>query len=121
MFRFNYICIISDKVQEILVLGNRSRLVMCQGYCGKQRPCVSFGGKANQLISGGGGEEDWISPKNEGRMLEAWCLAKGELVHMEQAWWPSQETKIRYRKLVFNNKKNNFFFFVDSDLLSDRE
>lgn len=67
------------------------------------------------------GEEDWISPKNEGRMLEAWCLAKGELVHMEQAWWPSQETKIRYRKLVFNKKKQTFFFFVDSDLLSDRE
>lgn len=53
MFRFNYICIISDKVQEILVLGNRSGLVMCQGYCGKQRPCVSFGGKVNELISVG--------------------------------------------------------------------
>lgn len=58
------------------------------------------------------GEEDWISPKNEGRMLEARCLAKGESVHMEQAWWPSQETKIHFRKLVFNKKKQNFFFLT---------
>ena len=32
------------------------------------------------------GKEDWIFPKNEGRMLKARCLAKGELVYMEQAW-----------------------------------
>lgn len=57
------------------------------------------------------GEEDWISPKNEGRMLEARCLAKGESVHMEQAWWPSWETKIHFRKLVFN-KKNLFFWLT---------
>lgn len=30
-------------------------------------------------------------------------------------------TKIRSRKLVFNNKKKTFFVVVDSDLLSDRE